>query len=188
MSKLLPDQAGAAKVGRAGSARAGVSRWKRWRFHLSALMLILPIAFMPRYFQDQALFRGSLGLGQRVIGEQKVGPWTLRLAELRVEPPELDGGAGYMKAFTLALCDHCIDEVRAVYLRVGKPRSLRTAGSVFFGSPHRQMTEVRIPDSTTSDSLLWLTAEGWDGTVHHATLPLASASPATVAWLRKRGR
>jgi hypothetical protein len=169
------------------SSHDTVSRWKRWRFHLSALLLILPIAFMPQYFHRVALFSGDLGLGQRVIGEQTVGPWSVRLAEFEERPPELDGGAGYMKTFSLALCDGCESSIRAMYLRVGKPRSLRTAGAIFFGSPYRQTASVPIPDGTTPDAMLWLTAEGWDGSVHHASIPLATASPITAGWLRKRG-
>ena len=190
MSKTMLDQRPhpAARRSAATRVQAPVPRWKRWRFHLSALALVLPVVFMPRYFEDQALFQGTLGLGQRIIGEQQVGPWTLRLAEMRVEPPQLDGPAGYMKTFSLALCDDCIEEIRAVYLRVGKPRNLRTAGALFFGSPYRQTASVPIPNRTTADSMLWLTAEGWDGSVHHASLPLETASPATVAWLRKGGR
>lgn len=30
--------------------------------------------------------------------------------------------------------------------------------------------------------------EGWDGSMHQASIPLAEASPATVAWLNKRGK
>jgi len=169
------------------SSHNPVSGWKRWRFHLSALMLLLPLAFMPHYFDQQALFSGNLGLGQRVIGEQAIGPWSVRLAEFQELPPELDGGAGYMKTFSLALCDGCESSIRAMYLRVGKPRSLRTAGAIFFGSPYRQMASVPVPERATPDAQLWLTAEGWDGSVHHASIPLAKASPVTAEWLRRRG-
>ena len=76
---------------------------------------------------------------------------------------------------------------RAVYLRVGKPRSLRAAGSIFFGSPHRAFATVPIPPRTAPDADLWITAEGWDGSVHQAPWPIATASPATVEWLKKQG-
>ncbi|MEK1913621.1 MAG: thiamine pyrophosphate-binding protein, partial [Pseudomonas chlororaphis] len=102
--------------------------WLKWRFHLNILLLLVPLGFMPKYFADAALARGDSGLGEREVGEVQVGPWSLRLAELRNQAPQLQGPAGYMKGFNAALCDACIDQVKATYLRIGKPRSLRAAG------------------------------------------------------------
>ncbi len=39
--------------------------WLRWRFHLNVLLILIPLGFMPRYFADVALFRGTSGLGER---------------------------------------------------------------------------------------------------------------------------
>lgn len=160
--------------------------WRRWRFHLSALLILLPVLYVPQYFRDTALNRGTLGLGQRPAGTVQVGPWTLEMAEWQTGAPKVDP-AGHMKTFTMALCRGCENEIRAVYLRVGKPRSVRAAGSIFFGSPHRAFATIPIPERATPDDSLWLTAEGWDGSVHQAAWPLASASPDTVAWLQKQG-
>ena len=65
--------------------------WLRWRFHLNVLLILIPLGFMPRYFADVALFRGTSGLGEREAGEIQVGPWSLRLAEMRIEPPHDEG-------------------------------------------------------------------------------------------------
>lgn len=162
--------------------------WLRWRFHLNVLLILIPLGFMPRYFADMALFSGSSGLGERGIGEVQVGPWSLKLAEWRIEPPHDEGPAGFMKDFNAALCQACIPQVKATYLRIGKPRSLRAAGVIFFGSPYRMGTSVPIPPRTRPDAELWITMEGWDGSMHQASIPLAEASPATVAWLNKRGK
>ena len=78
--------------------------WHKWRFHINVLLLLVPLGFMPKYFADAALFRGDTGLGEREIGEVQVGPWSLRLAELRNEAPTLDGPAGHMKSFNAAPC------------------------------------------------------------------------------------
>ncbi|MBH3339902.1 thiamine pyrophosphate-binding protein [Pseudomonas mendocina] len=161
--------------------------WHKWRFHLNILLVIIPLAFMPKYFQEVALFRGESGLGQREVGEVPVGPWSLRLAELFDEAPRLEGSAGYMKSFNAALCAACIDQVKATYLRIGKPRSLRAAGAIFFGSPYRMGASVPIPARTKADAELWITMEGWDGSMHQASIPLAQASPATLTWLNRQG-
>ena len=44
-----------------------------------------------------------------------------------------------------------------------------------------------IPERTKADAELWITLEGWDGSMHQASIPLSQASPATVAWLAQRG-
>ena len=161
--------------------------WHKWRFHINVLLLLIPLGFMPRYFADQSLFRGDTGLGEREVGEVQVGPWSLRMAEFRDEAPRPAGPAGHMKSFNVALCDACIDQVKATYLRIGKPRSLRAAGVIFFGTPYRMGTQLPIPEKTRTDAELWITMEGWDGSMHQASIPLRQASPATLAWLNKQG-
>ena len=160
--------------------------WHRYRFHLNIALLAIPLGFMPAYFENAAMFRGTLGLGEREMGEFAVGPWTARIAEWHVGDPEAEGKAGTMKAFAVALCEACLPKVKAAYLRIGKPRSLRTAGALLSGSPYRLMAEVVVPPGTTAASDLWLTVEGWDGSVHHAAIPLANASPSLVNWLERQ--
>ncbi|RWU21424.1 thiamine pyrophosphate-binding protein [Pseudomonas alkylphenolica] len=161
--------------------------WHKWRFHLNILLLLIPLGFMPKYFADAAMFRGDSGLGERDLGTIQVGPWQVQLAELRDEAPRADGPAGHFKAFNAALCNTCINEVKAAYLRIGKPRSLRAAGTIFFGPPYRMATNLPIPSKTKADAEIWITLEGWDGSMHQASIPLAKASPATLAWLNKQG-
>ncbi|WP_263143564.1 thiamine pyrophosphate-binding protein [Pseudomonas sp. RIT-PI-AD] len=161
--------------------------WQRWRFHLNALLLVVPLVFMSKYLHDQARFSGKLGLGEREIGELAVGPWTLRLAEWEVGDPEDEGQAGYMKAFVVALCETCSGEIKAAYLRIGQPRSLRAAGALLSGNPYRLIAEVPVPPRASAGDRLWITVEGWDGAVHQATLPLEQASPSLIAWLGKGG-
>ncbi len=170
------------------SPSRGTSAWQRWRFHLSALVIIVPIVAAPAYLYERSFFSGKNGLGQRDIGEIAVGPWTVRLAEFKLKEPEVEGRAGYTKTFALALCPACVDGVKAAYLRVGKPRNIRTAGALFSGTPYRQTAEMRIPERTTADDDLWLTLEGWDGAQHYAQIPIRTASPIMAAWLEKRRR
>lgn len=160
--------------------------WHKWRFHLNILLVLIPLGFMPRYFSDAALFRGDTGLGQHV-NELQAGPWSLQLAELWDEAPRRDGPAGYFKSFNATLCAGCGEQVKATYLRVGKPRSLRAAGVIFFGTPYRMGAVVPIPQNTPDDAELWVTLEGWDGSIHQASIPLSQASPLTIAWLKKQG-
>ncbi|AUA32702.1 thiamine pyrophosphate-binding protein [Rhodococcus hoagii] len=161
--------------------------WLKWRFHLNILLILIPLGFMPQYFADAKLFRGEAGLGANVIRDIKVGPYSLDLAEMRDEVPQADGPAGYFKVFNASLCKGCAQEVKATYLRIGKPRSLRAAGTIFFGAPYHMGTSLPIAPRTRPDAQVWITLEGWDGSMHQASVPLAQASPATVAWLKKQG-
>ena len=161
--------------------------WHKWRFHINILLLLVPLGFMPKYFADASLLRGDSGLGERTIGTVQVGPWCLQLAEMHNEAPSPDGPAGYMKNFNAALCDSTREQVKAAYLRIGKPRSLRAAGVIFFGTPYRMDATVPIPERTKANAELWITLEGWDGSMHQASIPLSQASPATVTWLTQRG-
>ncbi|WP_200881977.1 hypothetical protein [Nitrincola sp. A-D6] len=45
------------------ASRNKYSFWFRWRFHLSALLLVLPMVAMPFYFDTLAMTRGDKGLG-----------------------------------------------------------------------------------------------------------------------------
>jgi len=161
--------------------------WYRWRYRLSALLLVIPIVTFAGYFDRLAFFAGAKGLGEREVGVVEVGPWSVRMAEWQVQEPYRDGDAGYIKLFSMALCEACVSQVKAAYVRVGKPRSLRAAGGLFFGTPYLQQASVRIPENAGADAELWITLEGWDGSVHQAAIPLSEASPVTVAWMKKRG-
>lgn len=159
----------------------------RWRFHLSALLLVIPVVLGPKFFREEALFFGDSGLGQRELGEKAVGPFHVGIAEYMANAPVDQGLAGHMKTFAIRWSPGDAEHVKASYFRIGKPRSLRAAGVVLSGGPYRQMADVPIPERTRPDDALWLTVEGWDGTVHQAAIPLKEASPATIAWLRERG-
>ncbi|MET0313562.1 MAG: thiamine pyrophosphate-binding protein [Hansschlegelia sp.] len=161
-------------------------RWRRWRFHLSALVLIVPLGFAPGYFKQLSLEDGSAGLGERMIGVQRLGRWKATLAEFVVGPPVAEGPAGPIKTFSLALGGAAVDDVKAAYLKIGKPRSIRSAGALFEGAPYNQTAGVAIPADANGDSEVWLTLEGWDGSIEQTSLPLSEASPSTTAWLAAR--
>lgn len=160
----------------------------RWRFHLSALFLLIPVVLGPEFFQGRALLLGNTGLGEREIGEKTVGPWHVTMAELRNDVPTDQGLAGHMKTFVIRWSAEAAAHVRASYFQVGRPRSPRAAGVLLSGSLYRQMADVPIPERAEPGDALWLTVEAWDGTVHQTSIPLNEASPATVAWLEKRAK
>jgi hypothetical protein len=151
------------------------------------LLLIIPIAVGPKFLREEALFFGDSGLGEHELGKKAVGPWHVDMAEYLADAPIDHGIAGHMKTFAIRWSPEDADLIKASYLKVGKPRSLRAAGVVLSGSPYRQTADVPIPDRAKPDDAVWLTVEGWDGTVHKLAIPLSEASPAMIAWLKQRG-
>lgn len=160
--------------------------WQDSRFHLNALLILAPLIAFPFFYHQAYMGSGQQGLGARPAATVEVGPFPLQLAEYDRFGPLDAGVAGMRKVFRVALCPGCEDRIRAVYVRIGKPRSLRAAGALFNGSPGMMSADLAVPDSARADDGLWLTVEEWNGTVHKGELPLAEASPATADWLRRK--
>ncbi len=91
-----------------------------------------------------------------------------------------------MKGYQVRFCETCDAEIRAAYLKVNKPRSLRGAGIVFNGARWDRQVDIQLPANTTADSELWLTVVGKDGAVHQAALRMDEVSPTTVSWFGQR--
>lgn len=163
-------------------------RWLRWRFHFSALVLLIPVFYLSTIQQNEALNRGTAGLGMRELPARQVGPWTVRLAEKTLDAPVADGEAGHTKPFVAAFCKACIPQIRAAYLRIGKPRNLRAAGALFYGSLFRTEAYLVLPKQIRTTDTVWLTVEGWDGSVHQTSWPLGEVSPAIMEWLKQQGK
>jgi hypothetical protein len=160
--------------------------WRRWRYHLTALLIVLPFAYTPHYMRNTAL-RGGENAGLHSYGPIVVGPWNVTLYDVPFQKPVSQGPAGYAKGIYVAPCTDCVKHIRALFLRIGKPRSARAYGAAAGGNPHRAGSLLLIPPRATRADELWITAEGWDGSVHQASVPLAEASPSIVAWLKNRG-
>lgn len=160
--------------------------WRRWCYHLTALLIILPFAYTPHHLRMTALSGGE-NEGLHRHGPVAIGPWTATLYDVPFMEPLPQGPAGHAKGVIVAPCATCVKEIRAIFLRIGKPRSARTYGALAAGNPHRSVASLLIPPRTTPDDELWITAEGWDGSAHQASIPLAEVSPSIVAWLKRRG-
>lgn len=116
----------------------------------------------------------------------QAGPWAFTLAETDRDPPTLVVRDIPTKRFQVRFCEACDAEIRSVYLKVHKPRSLRGAGIVFFGSRWDRSVEIQLPGNTRARSELWLTVEGKDGSVHQASVPIQDIAPATAHWFEAR--
>lgn len=177
-----PQQRSAARPARAAQAAAlppAPPRARRWV--AAGLLAAVPVVFLLalKATPIAPLLRADAFAGQ-------VGPWSFRLAESNHNVPDLVAMDIPMKSYQVRFCEDCDAQIRAAYLKVNKPRSLRAAGIVLNGARWNRSVDIQLPANTTADSMLWLTVVGKDGEMHQAPVRLADVSPATVAWFKQR--
>ena len=169
-----------ARAAQAGAALPPAPpRLRRWL--AAALLAAVPVVFLLalKATPIAPLLRADAFAGQ-------VGPWSFRLAESNHNVPDLVAMDIPMKSYQVRFCEDCDAQIRAAYLKVNKPRSLRAAGIVLNGARWNRTVDIQLPANTTADSMLWLTVVGKDGEMHQAAVRLADVSPATVAWFKQR--
>lgn len=143
------------------------SYWQRGKFHLSALVMLVPLPFLPDYLAENPPPRVP-EIHRQVVA----GPFALGLST--EDRPPYRGSAGErMKDYSVALRPGDMEVIRGIFLRVGKPRSLRTAGALADGGTYKQHAHVMLPDELAGAEELWVTVEKWDGQVHQASIPLS---------------
>ncbi|ULB12404.1 DUF3325 domain-containing protein (plasmid) [Cereibacter azotoformans] len=146
-----------------------------------AAVIIAPLAYLAAVAlsPEQPVRRADAIAGQ-------AGPWRFTVAEYDRRVPRILLGDFPTKSYQIRFCNACDDQIRAAYLKVNKPRSLRGAGIVFDAERWNRFVEIQLPNSTGPDSEIWLTVEGKDGSLHHASFPIRQISPATADWLQDR--
>lgn len=140
--------------------------WHRGKFHLSALVLLVPLPFIPAQFGGTTVFDPP-----EIERTVTAGPYTVRLVT-SVHGPHREPTGEMMKDYAVHVESVGLGTIRGVFLRVGKPRSVRTLGALAEGNPYELGAEVTIPPTLSGDEELWLTVESWDGGLHQAALPL----------------
>lgn len=152
---------------------------------LRAAVLAAVILAPPAYLAAVALSHEQpVRRADAITGQ--AGPWRFTIAEYDRRVPRILLGDFPTKSYQIRFCDACDDQIRAAYLKVNKPRSLRGAGLVFDAERWNRFVEIQLPNSTGPDSEIWLTVEGKDGSLHHASFPIRRISPATADWLQDR--
>jgi hypothetical protein len=148
-----------------------------------ASLVIIPILFV--YVLYEAPVKSTM---RADAYHGKVGPWEFSFAEADRKKPKLVAMDVPTKEYYVRFCAACDTDIRTVYLKVNKPRSLRGAGMMFFGARWDRWVDVNLPLNAKSTDLFWITVEGKDGSVHHASIPLAEVSPVTAKWLDEQNK
>jgi uncharacterized iron-regulated membrane protein len=156
--------------------------WRPWRYLCVSIVLVPALYFKP-YLDLQAMFRGMPQDDLRRV-PVTVGPWALQLLEREGEEPSWHSGAGFEKMFRIAPCTACVREIRQISISLKRPGS-SAYGTVFEGNPYRAIAGLPIRKDARPNDKVWITVEGWDGSMHQAAVPFELASPIAQEWLRR---
>lgn len=140
--------------------------WRRVRFHLSALVVLVPLPFLPQYLAASPPPVDS-DRHQRLA----IGPFQLDLS-VHDETPEMRAG-GWVKEIHVGFGPDELARIRAVFLRVGRPAGPDQVGILATGAVFRPEADVILPAALTGTEEVWVTVEAWDGSRFLAALPLA---------------
>jgi hypothetical protein len=153
----------------------------RRRWAVLALLVAVPLVYLVGL---NATPVKPLLRDDAIAGE--VGPWSFRLAESDQRSPEVVAMGIPMKSYHLRFCAECDEQIRAAYMKVNKPRSLRAPGIVLQGARWDRSVLIQLPANTTADSELWLTVVGKNGETHQTAVRMGDVSPGVVAWFAAR--
>lgn len=153
---------------------------------LARAVLFLALIGLPAWvvfnawkMSEQAVLREDAIHGQ-------IGPWTFVIAEENHDGPEFFAGNTPVKEFHLRFCESCDSEIRAAYLKIRKPRSLRAAGLAFHGARWTREVAIYIPPAARLEDQLWLTVESKTGEVYQQAFAIERLSPATARFIQEK--
>lgn len=142
--------------------------WRRWRFHLSALLVLAPTIAAP------AVLRAPLTMeAARVHASRAVGPWMVTLTEAEAAPPYQLHSGRRLKDYGIRLCDGCREQIRGAFIAVGEHAPpLDTPGFPLHGSRYHLEAHVEFPATLNGRERLWLTLDGWNGEAFQISWPV----------------
>jgi hypothetical protein len=137
------------------------SRWIRWAYWLSGLLLVLPAWYL--YHSLNPVFPAEWP--EQQLGSFSAAPMPANTAG----PYRYDGK--YYKDFTVRLCEGCAQRLRTAYLSVGpQPVPVPADGEgVLHGGDLFMEAHAPFPAVLAAEDRLWLTVQQWDGRLYHAS-------------------
>lgn len=117
--------------------------------------------------------QGVKGSGYE-YSSKALGPWQVKLNAyaglLEKDLPPIRPGIN--TNFSVELPQAAYDTIKFSYVRVGKPRTLRSPGTLIQGPIGAKGAAFRLPKRIKDDAELWLTAITWEGEVLQTKWPL----------------
>lgn len=125
--------------------------------------------------------QGTKGSGF-LYQQQTLGPWQVSMNAvaglLEKDLPPIRAGA--MTNLNVTLSPEALQEIKFIYARVGKPRTMRAPGTLIHGPVGAKHVHLNIPKRINNNSQLWLTAETWNGEFYQAQWNLMPNGTTTV--------
>lgn len=149
-------------------------------------LLVLALLAVPSWVVFNAWKMSEQAVLREDAIHGKIGPWTFVIAEENQDGPEFFAGKTPVKEFHLRFCEACDGEIRAAYLKIRKPRSLRAAGLAFQGARWTREVAIYIPPAATLEDQIWLTVESKRGEVYHQAFDIERLSPATAKFIKEK--
>lgn len=103
---------------------------------------------------------------------QSLGPWQISAHIMPGLPGQAPVRAGENTSLNVNIPIDALEQIKFIYARVGKPRTLRAPGSIIHGGVSSKHVHLPVPARANQSSKLWLTAETWDGEFYQTSWPL----------------
>lgn len=125
--------------------------------------------------------QGTKGSGF-LYQEQQLGAWPVSMNAVAglLEKDLSPIRPGSPTNINVALPQTALDEIKFIYVRVGKPRTMRAPGTLVHGPIGAKHAHLKVPARAGEQSSLWLTAETWQGDYYQVEWPLFPDGKLTV--------
>ncbi|MDR3515999.1 MAG: PepSY-associated TM helix domain-containing protein [Azospirillaceae bacterium] len=137
---------------------------RRHRFHLSGLLLLVPLAVVVAVGTGQALAPAV----SRTLAERSVGPWrvTLSVTAPSAAVPETTLAIRFAEGYPRL--------IRAAFIRIGRITVPRGRGTLLRGPGDALLARLTLPEPPDPGDRIWLTVEDWSGMHHRINWPVAT--------------
>lgn len=110
--------------------------------------------------------------GWYIYPEKALGPWTVSAFAKTEDTEQKPIVIGKEASLKVNLSFNAQQNIKFIYARVDKPRTLRAPGVIIHGPVNAKHVHLPIPKRTKATSELWITAETWDGQFFQTHWPL----------------
>ena len=135
--------------------------------YVNLVMLVGVLIGVPTFFAGAPSQKGWYE-----YPEQPFGPWTVSAAATTEDPEQAPIVIGETASLKVNLPIEAQQQIKFIYARVNKPRTLRAPGAIVHGPVSSKHVDLPVPKRAKATSELWLTAETWDGQFFQTHWPL----------------
>ena len=117
-----------------------------------------------------------------VYQEKPLGPWLVSMNAvaglLEKDLPPIRAGA--QTNIMVEVPQEALKTIKFMYVKVGKPRTMRAPGSLIHGPVGAKHVHLKLPRELKENSELWLTIETWSGEYYQTSWSLMPNGKETI--------